>query len=163
MSGNWSIEVRDRLVTNGRLVAANNPHMPPGDSNFALWIMKQLAAEGRWHMVEPFYNIGGQALDIRTVNQRLENGNYANAADFQSELLSIPTRLLTKDLSRASEKASDLLQELPTLFKRRQLQDTLLRKRSQQQQQPPQQPPQHPQQQQPEQEPTDSSSSQAAN
>ncbi|KAH0400983.1 hypothetical protein KCU89_g4631, partial [Aureobasidium melanogenum] len=137
--------------------------MPRGDSNFALWIMKQLAAEGRWHMVEPFYNIGGQALDIRTVNQRLEDGNYANAADFQSELLSIPTKFLTKGLSRASEKASDLLQELPTLFKRRQLQDTLLRKRSQQQQQPPQQPPQHPQQQQPEQEPTDSSSSQAAN
>ncbi|KAG9856076.1 hypothetical protein KCU98_g1649, partial [Aureobasidium melanogenum] len=121
--------------------------------------MTQLATEGRWHMVEPFYNLGGQVLDIRTVNQRLESGNYASAANFQSQLLSIPTSFLAKGSSRAHEKASDLLQELPTLFKRRQLQDTLLRKRTQQQQQPQQQQ----QQQQQGQEPTGSSSAQVAN
>lgn len=131
-------------------VLQNNTHMPWGDANMCLWIMKQLAQEGRWHMVEPFFNLPGRPLDIRTVNQRLESGNYANAANFQSELQGIPTSFLTETLSRAREKASDLLQELPTLFKRRQMQDTRLRKRSQQQQQPP--PSQQPQQQQQQQE-----------
>lgn len=109
--------------------------MPWGDANFAFWIMRQLATEGRWHMVEPFYSLNGNQIDIRTVNQRLESGNYANAADFQRELLNIPESFLKGDPSRAREKASDLLQELPTLFKGRQLQNTLLRKKNQQQQQ----------------------------
>lgn len=147
------------MSTDKRAVELNNAHMPWGDSSFALWIMTQLATERRWHMVEPFYNLGGQELDIRTVNQRLEGGNYASAANLQSELISIPTSFLKKGSSRAHEKASDLLQELPILFKRRQWQDTLLKKRIQQEQQRQQQ---QQQDQQQAQEPTGSESTHAA-
>ncbi|CAD0098697.1 unnamed protein product [Aureobasidium mustum] len=139
MAERYTLVTEPQLIIDQDTVVQNNTHMTRfGDSNFCVWVMKQLNTVGRWHMVEPFVRLPGQMLDVQTINQRLHSGGYPDAATLQQELLSIPTNWLKNNSgqNRRHAKANDLLLELPALFRSRNRVDNAHR-RSQQQQQPP--------------------------
>ncbi|KAH0279933.1 hypothetical protein KCU91_g1385, partial [Aureobasidium melanogenum] len=137
MAGRYTTVLPDQLVINEATVGQNNAHMTRLDLNFCVWIMKQLKTVGHWHMVEPFLRLPNQSVGIQTINQRLHNGSYPNAATLQEELLSIPTDWLERNAGQTHRhvKANDLMLELPRLFKARNRVDNAHR-RSQQQQPP---------------------------
>lgn len=130
-------------------VLRNNAHMPRNDADFCIWILGQLHNNERYDMVEPFYMLGDHLPDMRTIYLRLENGGFANAAEFQTALVSIPTEYLASystHQSRAHTQATNLLLELPERFAQRNRWESNIRRRSQQHQR--QQQPQQQQQQQ---------------
>ena len=102
-------------------VLRNNAHMPQNDAAFCVWILAQLHNKD-YDMVEPFFILGSGLLDIRTLYQRLENGGFGNAAEFQTALVSIPTSYLERYStyqSRVHTQATNLLLELPERFAQR--------------------------------------------
>lgn len=110
-------------------VLQNNAHMPRNDAAFCVWVLRQLYTTERSHMVEPFYHVGSGRPDMRTVYQRLESGQFANAAEFEEALMSVPLACLYNGkkpwdppvhYTRGQQgKASDLVLELPKRFKGR--------------------------------------------
>ncbi|KAG9663482.1 hypothetical protein KCU64_g1289, partial [Aureobasidium melanogenum] len=91
MARRYTMVLSNQLEIDERAVLQNKTHMTRfGDLNFCLWIMKQLKTVGHWHMVEPFLRLPDQNVDVHTINQRLHNGGYPDAATLQEELIFIP-------------------------------------------------------------------------
>jgi hypothetical protein len=116
--------------------------MPQNDAAFCVWVLQQLYNTERDHMVEPFFIVGQNLPDMRTLYRRLENGSFADAAEFETELFSIPTTYLGRhpgQHTRVHEKANALLLDLPKRFKGRNAWKNRRRRSSQQQSQQQQQ------------------------
>ncbi|KAH0291540.1 hypothetical protein M436DRAFT_61605 [Aureobasidium namibiae CBS 147.97] len=139
--GNWTTISVSRLRINENAVLRNNPNMPQNDAAFCVWVLKQLHDSKRYDMVEPFFILGNGLLDIRTVYQRLESGHYVDAAGFQRDLFSIPTKFIDRypgNHTLVHEKANNLLLTLlPERFAQRNRWEGYRRRSSQQQQQQP--------------------------
>jgi ribosomal protein S19E (S16A) len=120
--------------------------MPHNDAAFCTWVLRQLYDTDRNHMVEPFYIVRNGRADMRTVYQTLENGGFANAAEFERGLSSVPAGCLVGGPTRVhytraqQEKVGDLSLALLDRFKQRNRWEST-RRRSQQQHQPQQQAP----------------------
>jgi hypothetical protein len=114
----------DTLVED-QLILRNNAHMPHNDAAFYTWVLRQLYNTERYHMVEPFYIVGNGQPDMRTVYQNLENGGFANAAEFERGLNSVSAGYFEKNKtgthysSAQQEKVDDLSLALPDCFKQR--------------------------------------------
>jgi hypothetical protein len=121
--------------------------MPHNDAAFCTRVLHQLYHTERYHMVEPFYVVGNGHPDMRTVYQTLENGGFANAAEFERGLSSVPAGCLVGGHTRVhytraqQEKVGDLSLALLDRFKQRNRWEST-RRRSQQQHQPQQHQPQ---------------------
>jgi hypothetical protein len=117
--------------------------MPQNDAAFCAWVLRQLYNTERYHMVEQFYNLASGLLDMNTVYQRLQDGSFADAAEFEEKLVSVPTEFLKEYpiLTRQHEKASAFLLDLPGLFKQRNRWENQRRRNQQRQQQQQQQAP----------------------
>jgi hypothetical protein len=120
--------------------------MPHNDAAFCTRVLHQLYNTERYHMVEPFYIVGNGHPDMRTVYQNLENGGFANAAEFERGLSSVPAGCLVGGKTRVhyaraqQEEVGDLSLALLDCFKQRNRWEGT-RRRSQQQPQPQQQAP----------------------